>query len=493
MFRTLTILCALLLLAAMPVAAQWQFMGLFPPAGLAAGDTLETGAGMHGLTVTPDNRVWMHNYYSYTRDSLLVPDYVIMKAAPNADQDSIYVSRYVPVRTIHVYNADGTPAPFSPIKTVTLPGGKIDTIGFWRMPGYGAYAGIKAYRPTGITGKIVSSPNTNRGMRYGAGKVYVAIYGQIYMIDYTDGNTATKVVVDSLNSGIAPGIDADGNFYWNRVVAGNQPMKIYDNTGNFIGNAKDSLTGYSRTALAKGSTAGATDVYFADYTSHRVLQLHSDNGILGPFSVADTVLKGMDVESMEWHPKTGHLWASAGSYNDMPNRYLGTVTSYSPGGWYGYDVAAKTIEDSLIWTFLTPTAAGGEKPRAIAFSIGGDTAYVTVFGAPSTVPGVRRYRKVVTAVETIDRSIPDGYTLQQNFPNPFNPTTEIQFTMAKEGVATIVVYDMMGREIGVLLHEFVSAGTHKTTFLAEGLPSGTYLYRLYANGVTVSKKMSLVK
>lgn len=483
MFRTLTILCVLLLLVALPAAAQWQFMGLFPPAGLAAKDTLETGDGMHGITVTPDNRVWMHNYYGYSRDSILVPDYVIMKAAPNATQDSIYVSRYVTVRAIHVYNADGTPAPFSPIKTVTLPGSKIDTIGFWRMPGAGAYAGIKAYRST--------SANTNRGMRYGAGKVYASIFGQIYAIDYTNGNTATKVVVDSLNSGVAVGVDADGNVYWSRVASAAQPLKIYDNTLSFIGNAKDSLIGFSRTVLAKGSTGGATDVYFSSFTDLRTWKLHSDNGILGPFAVVDTILKGFANESMEWNPKTGLLWASAGNSLTPPS------SAYTTGSWYGYNTTTKAFVDSLRWTFAVP-GTPDERPRGIAFSTGGDTAYVCVFGSAavipgSVIPGVRRYRKVVTAVETIDKSIPDGYTLEQNFPNPFNPTTEIQFTMAKEGVATIVVYDMMGREIGVLIHEFVSAGTHKTTFLAEGMPSGTYLYRLYANGVTVSKKMSLVK
>lgn len=476
MLRILTIL-SMLMLAVLPATAQWQFMGLFPPAGVTAGDTLETGNGMHGITVTPDNRVWMHNYYSYTRDSILVPDYVIMKAAPNATQDSIYVSRYVPVRTIHVYNADGTPAPFSPIKTVTLPGSKIDTIGFWRMPGTGAYAGVKAYRS--------SSANTNRGMRYGAGKVYASIFGQVYVIDYTDGNTATKFIPDSANSGVAVGIDADGNSYWHRVVSGGQPMKIYDNTGAFIGNAKDTLTGFSRTILAKGSTGGPTDVYFSDYTALYVLRLHSDNGILGPFSVADTILKGFACESMEWNPRTGYLWASAGS------RLTPAQAPYTTGMHYAYNTATKAIVDSLMWEFTSPTA--DERNRGIAFSTGGDTAYVCVFGGAATVPGVRRYRKVVTAVETIDNTIPSGYSISQNYPNPFNPSTEIQFTMAKEGVATIVVYDMLGREIGVLINEFVQAGTHKTTFLAEGLPSGTYIYTLHANGVAVSKKMSLLK
>jgi hypothetical protein len=462
----------MLLVVALPATAQWQFMGLFPPAGLAEGDTLETGNGMHGITVTPDNRVWMHNYYSYARDSILVPDYLIRNKANTAD--STTEARYVAVRALHVYNADGTPAPFSPIKVVNI-GSKLDTIGFWRVKS--ATLGM-VYSSSG-------SPNTNRGLRYGAGKVYASIFGQVYAINYQDGVTATKFIPDSANSGVAVGVDSDGNFYWHRVVAGGQPVKIYDNTGNFIGNALDSATGFSRTVLAKGSSGGPTDVYFSDYTSLRVLQLHSDNGILGPFTVADTILKGFACESMEFNPKTGHLWASAGS------PLTPAQAPYTTGTHYAYNTTTKTIVDSINWVW---SSSADERNRGIAFSTGGDTAYICVFGGTAkVVPGVRRYRKVVTAVETIDNTIPTGYTIEQNYPNPFNPSTEIRFTMAKAGVATIVVYDMLGREIGVLINEFVQAGTHKTTFLGEGLPSGTYIYTLYANGVTVSKKMSLLK
>ncbi|CAN5549618.1 hypothetical protein BH10BAC5_BH10BAC5_09250 [soil metagenome] len=83
--------------------------------------------------------------------------------------------------------------------------------------------------------------------------------------------------------------------------------------------------------------------------------------------------------------------------------------------------------------------------------------------------------------------------LSQNFPNPFNPTTNIAFTLANDANVSITVFDMSGRELEVLVDGLVTAGDHSVTWNANKYASGTYFYK-FTNGNNVEvKKMFLVK
>ena len=81
----------------------------------------------------------------------------------------------------------------------------------------------------------------------------------------------------------------------------------------------------------------------------------------------------------------------------------------------------------------------------------------------------------------------------ENYPNPFNPSTEIQFTLPEASRVTLAVYDVQGREVARLLDGQQEAGPHAVTFTAADLPTGTYIYRLTAGAVTESGRMVLMK
>jgi hypothetical protein len=101
-----------------------------------------------------------------------------------------------------------------------------------------------------------------------------------------------------------------------------------------------------------------------------------------------------------------------------------------------------------------------------------------------------------TGVEDIVNNNPQGYALSQNYPNPFNPTTTICYNLVKVGnldKVNIRVYDVLGREIAVLVNEEKPAGEYRVTFNASHLPSGVYFYRLSAGNYVDMKKMLLVK
>ena len=89
--------------------------------------------------------------------------------------------------------------------------------------------------------------------------------------------------------------------------------------------------------------------------------------------------------------------------------------------------------------------------------------------------------------------IADGYTLEQNFPNPFNPSTTIDFSISRQGFTSLKVYDMLGKEVAVLVNGNLGAGAYSATFDAAALPSGVYFYKLETEGFTSVKKMTLIK
>ncbi len=92
-----------------------------------------------------------------------------------------------------------------------------------------------------------------------------------------------------------------------------------------------------------------------------------------------------------------------------------------------------------------------------------------------------------------DPGVPGGFALHQNFPNPFNPGTSIRFSIPENSVATLRVFDILGREVDVLVHERLSAGEYTVRFNAGHLPSGTYIYQLRAGEYVETKRMSFVK
>jgi hypothetical protein len=88
---------------------------------------------------------------------------------------------------------------------------------------------------------------------------------------------------------------------------------------------------------------------------------------------------------------------------------------------------------------------------------------------------------------------PAPFELRQNAPNPFRTETRIAFVLERPAAVTLVVYDLLGREVRRLVDGDVSAGPRELIFSAAGLPSGTYLYRLQAGGQVQSRAMILVR
>lgn len=106
---------------------------------------------------------------------------------------------------------------------------------------------------------------------------------------------------------------------------------------------------------------------------------------------------------------------------------------------------------------------------------------------------VTKYTSVLTSVREIPSSVPTGFSLEQNFPNPFNPSTQIQFSVGERSHVTLTVHDLLGRTVQTLTQGMLDAGTYSTHFDASRLTSGIYYYTMTAGSHKETKKMLLMK
>jgi hypothetical protein len=120
---------------------------------------------------------------------------------------------------------------------------------------------------------------------------------------------------------------------------------------------------------------------------------------------------------------------------------------------------------------------------------------VTVGQTPGKETGFTLIIDPGTSTSTPDagRSTPDAIALHGAYPNPFNPTTAIRFTLDAGRQTRLAVYDVLGREVTVLIDGPMPAGEHKASFDASTLTSGVYIVRLEAGGMSMTRRVTLLK
>ena len=101
--------------------------------------------------------------------------------------------------------------------------------------------------------------------------------------------------------------------------------------------------------------------------------------------------------------------------------------------------------------------------------------------------------EILIGVEDDKDILPVEYALGNNYPNPFNPSTTIEFTLPNSGEASLIVYNLLGQEIIKLVKGKFDAGYHKITWDASNKASGLYFYRLQAGDFIQTRKMVLLK
>jgi len=173
---------------------------------------------------------------------------------------------------------------------------------------------------------------------------------------------------------------------------------------------------------------------------------------------------------------------------------MGSGTPYSLAGagttdfWYADGNIYRSTDSGSSWTLELP--GSGNQWFVLDFVTMGSSA---VGYAASFAGAVAQYSGTVTSVQQTSDWVPTVFHLDQNYPNPFNPSTTIKYELPQSSVVRLSVYDMLGREVSVLVNESKDAGVHEVRFDGSGLASGFYLYRLQAGNYVGTKKLLLLR
>lgn len=205
-------------------------------------------------------------------------------------------------------------------------------------------------------------------------------------------------------------------------------------------------------------TAGTADKYWFDLT---------------PYSIGTG---GLDL--IYYHDSTG-------GPNNTTDKIVYTNAALTAPGSFATGTA--------ISQFYPQFSPRGYKPILVEYyNAGGDVAalWVGVDGANR-----RLYFDRLNSVTSVNNEtgIPEQYSLSQNYPNPFNPSTKIDFSIPKNSIVTLKIYDILGKQVGVLVNKEFTAGSYTVDFNAASLAAGVYFYTINAGDFTDTKKLVLVK
>jgi hypothetical protein len=177
------------------------------------------------------------------------------------------------------------------------------------------------------------------------------------------------------------------------------------------------------------------------------------------------------------------------------------VNQWLPIDWVGWRLVEWDLENDSLGTW---TGVGNGKLEGLlrfdSFQLKYPAGSKTKSGA-IYVAQLQVAKNTATAVEPVSGAIPVAFELLQNYPNPFNPTTNIGFRVSSFGFVSLKVFDVLGREVAILVNEVRPAGTYTVRWDASLFPSGVYFYRLRsgdaspssARGFVQTKKLVLAK
>jgi N-acetylneuraminic acid mutarotase len=163
---------------------------------------------------------------------------------------------------------------------------------------------------------------------------------------------------------------------------------------------------------------------------------------------------------------------------------------------WGFDVFSNK------WTRFLPNTLDVASRTNIAVKHTADSLYFYLFGGitrdTAGIHFISNSEKYSTGNPVIGiagniNAIPDKFDLKQNYPNPFNPSTTIEYFVPRRSFVTIKVFDIIGREITILVNEIKNAGNYKISFESKNLTSGVYFYSLISEDFVKTGKMILIK
>ncbi|NJD21058.1 MAG: T9SS type A sorting domain-containing protein [Melioribacter sp.] len=200
-------------------------------------------------------------------------------------------------------------------------------------------------------------------------------------------------------------------------------------------------------------------------------------------------------------------WSSQFSDQEWITIDLGTTTHFNEIrlNWeyaYGKEYLIQVSNDNSNWTNIeTQTNGNGGYEK---FSVQANARYIRIYGTKRgtqygySLYEVQVYNNISSGISEDENNLPFNFSLSNNYPNPFNPTTTIDYTVPKASNVKIEIYNSLGQLVNVLKDSFHEAGKYNLVWngrnsLGSLVSSGIYFYRMSAEGFTLVKKMILMK
>ena len=486
--RKMLAVFVLLLLKANLFADEWQLQSVFASYDLP----VSNGYGIHGTVVAPDGNIWVAMNGNLAQDS--IPH--TFTAVDGSDS-----AGYMMLKPIHVYTPAGAHASYSPIRYIGTEGtSTFDTL---------------TYSGKGMCldheGNILYSTNELYRFNYMTGEMMHRV-----AVPYGEDEAGNPL----LSSLTYPSVDQNGNIYLGWVGGADKP--IVRISPDFATQTVVAETGvnYNRSALISpdasrlylGSTwngAGVTvleaNALGTAYT--RVDTLGNEMG-LATDADGNTLVAADGSDSME----TKHLWVECLFWNHGVLWAGETNPAWSShslsGRWVGLNPTTGEVVDQI----GTPqpidaesdlpalAAAGGtNQPRSMGRTPDGLTLYLGDYG----INAIQVWTNADPTTVSIDEEteapiIASGYALYQAYPNPFNPSTTIQYEVGSIGNTKIEIFNIKGELVNTLVDAWHYLGSHEVVWNGRDhrdiqVPSGTYIYKLTSSGVSFSKTVTLLK
>jgi subtilisin family serine protease/subtilisin-like proprotein convertase family protein len=308
-----------------------------------------------------------------------------------------------------------------------------------------------------------------------------------------NGVTQTTNTIPSLPSGA---VDSSA-FSWTPATLGNYTLKIFSGAATDENRNNDTITTVVNVLPAGTVIAGQT------FCRNGLNILIPESGSAPRDSIVVNIANAFNVVDVNVrldtivHTYDGdlsialtHLAGSVtlcGQVGSGGDNFIGTILNDSASTPIGSGVAPFTgsFQPSSPLSGMNGLAVNGSWKLAIDDLASGDSGVLKAWCL------VLRYQTLVGGIGTVE--IPNYFSLAQNYPNPFNPNTSIKFSVPSAELVTLKVYDVLGKEVAVLVNEMKQPGFHTVDFNASNLASGIYFYRIDAGEFTSVKRMILVK
>jgi photosystem II stability/assembly factor-like uncharacterized protein len=351
--------------------------------------------------------------------------------------------------------------------------------------------------------------------------------------------------IDLYNALVAGYISNSDTWVWKTTNGGANWIQIFTETGGFIDGIafKD---GFPAQGIMMGDPVGGrwslwkTTNYGTNWDSSGmyVPQAGSEAGWNNSLCYAGPrIWFGTNNTRIYYSYNDGASWTW---YSTSPevNSYviLFNPGSYNPSGILGGATLMKSDDTGHTWTTLSSIGTGNfggfaslplpvnsypyleqlyyvrTSDNKIYHSGQGGMSWFAEYTAPSgnyahmtrsrngqhiwavrSLGGITRCTCVVSGINKISENIPDAYSLKQNFPNPFNPQTSIDFDIPKRTIVKINIYDIAGRYVTTLIDNEYQAGSYRVFWDASSVSSGVYFYSMQTTEYTMTKRMVLLK